>query len=128
MVRLTDGIQKTLDRGIEPIERHEDADILQGDLLARGLKGVEDRALATRQVQARGPCSADGLKDLLHQLELIRGKGIVLHEVLSILVRPQSHAAIGEGELVLQNVAFGLKEPLQFPSLLPGVWPAGGTE
>ena len=105
IVRLT-GIEKALDGGIERIEGDQDADILQGDLLARSLKGIEDRPFATGQVQACGSRFANRLKDFLHELKLIRSKRIVLNEILSVLVRPERHATIGERQLVLENIAF----------------------
>ena len=46
---LLDGcIEKALNRWVEPIERHKDANILQGNLLACRLKSVKDRAFAAR--------------------------------------------------------------------------------
>ena len=120
MVFLTAVSRKLSMDGIEPVERHQDADLLQGHRLARRLEGVEHRPLATGQVQARGPGLADRLEDLLDQLELVRGEGVVLDEVVGVLERLEGHAAVREGELVLEDVALLGEEPLQVRAATSG--------
>lgn len=53
----------------------------------------------------RGPGLADRLEDSLDRLELIRGEGVVLDEILAVLELPKRHAAVLEGELALEDVA-----------------------
>ena len=55
------------------------------DLLGRRLEGVEDRPLATGEVQPRRPGLADRLEDLLDQLELVGGERVVLDEIVAVL-------------------------------------------
>ena len=53
---------------------------------------------------------ANRLEDFLNQLELIRGKGVVLDEILTILELPKRHPAVLEGELILEDVAAFLED------------------
>ena len=80
----------------------------------RRLEGVEHRPLATGQVHTRGPGLADRLEDFLDQLELVRGERIVLDEILAVLELAERHAAVLEGELVLEDVAPLLEDVFEF--------------
>ena len=98
-------IEEALDGRVEVVQRHQDADFVDRDGLRRRLEGVEHRPLATGQVHTRGPGLADRLEDFLDQLELVRGEGVVLDEILAVLELAERHAAVLEGELVLEDVA-----------------------
>ena len=78
-------VEEALDGRVEAVERHQDADVLEGDRFRRRLEGVEDRPLATGQVQPGRPGLADRLEDLLDQLELVGGERVVLDEVVAVL-------------------------------------------
>ena len=69
-LRLVDGlldrrVEEALDGRVEVVQRHQDADLVDGNGLRRRLEGVEHRPLATSQVHAGGPGLADRLEDLL---------------------------------------------------------------
>ena len=64
-------------------------------------------------MQACSSGLANRLKDSLHQLELVGRKGIILHEVITITILPERHPAVGEGELMVDNVAFLTEKALK---------------
>ena len=65
-------------------------------------------------------CLTDGLKNLLDQLELIRGKRIVLDEVVGISELTEGHSAIFESQLILEDVPFAYKNGFEIRLY---VWP-----
>ena len=107
-------IEETLDGRVEVVERDQDADFVDGDGLRRRLEGVEHGPLATGQVHTRGPGLADRLEDFLEQLELVRGERVVLDEILAVLELAEGHAAVLEGQLVLEDVALLLEHGFEF--------------
>ena len=94
MVRLTAVSRKLSMDGIEAVERDQNADLLPGHRLAGVLEGVEQRAFALGEVQAGGPGLADGLEDLLQELELVRGERVGLGEVVGVLDLFEGHADV----------------------------------
>ena len=109
---LDSGIQKALNRRIKRVQGHQNLNFLVLYSNASRLKGIQNGALAARQVQPRSSSFADGLENTLHQLELVWREGIVLHEVHPVAIWPEGHAAVREGELVLENIAFHLENVL----------------
>jgi len=95
------------------VERDEHAHVFERDVFGRRLESVEQRAFAARQMHSGGPGPADRLEDFLNELELVGCEGIVPGEIGRVLVRLERHPAIGERELVFENVAFRLEERLK---------------
>ncbi|MNR41284.1 hypothetical protein D3C85_1596540 [compost metagenome] len=56
---------------------------------------------------------ADFLEDLLHQLEVVRRKGVVADEAFRTIEVLQGRAGAVEGDLVAQDVAFLFPEGAQ---------------
>ena len=113
---LDRGVEEALDRRIEVVKRHQDADFARGNGFRRGLEGVEHRPFAARQMQARRSGLANGFEDLLDQQELIRRERVVPDEILLVLERTEGHAAVLERELALEDVALG--HELRFEHIL----------
>src|SRR5439155_6893624 len=68
-------VQETLDGWIKRVQGHQDLNFLVRDSDTSRLKGIQNGAFASRQVQPRGTGLANGLENALHQLELVRCKG-----------------------------------------------------
>ncbi len=77
------------------------------------VKRIEHGALAIGQVGTRGSYLADLFKDFLHQLEVVRHKGVVGDKALDAFDIFQRGAGAVKGQLVTQNGAFGLKHAFQ---------------
>lgn len=108
-----DAFEEALDGGVKAVEGHQDADGFALKLDGGGLEGVEHGALAAGQVQAGDAVAADGLEDLLHQLELVRGEGVNGGKVGGAGVGFEGHADIAKAELVFEDVGLGVVEGLQ---------------
>ena len=107
---LDHAFEEALDGRVEAIHGHQHAHRLGAELHGGGLEGVEHGALAAGQVQAGDPMAADGLEDLLHQLELVGREGVDVGEVLGVGIGLEGHADVAEAELVLEDVGAGAVE------------------
>ena len=98
-------IEEALDGRVEPIQRHQDADFLLGNLLCRRLEGIEDGPLATGRCRPVAPALRIDSKILWTSWNWYGANGIILHEVIGVLEVLEGHAAVLEGQLVLEDVA-----------------------
>ena len=65
-------------------------------------------------MQPGRPGPADDLENLLHQLELVRDERVILHEVVRVAEGLQRHTYARERQLVLEDVALGRIELLEW--------------
>ena len=95
------------------MHRYQLADFFIGNCQGSHLEGIQHGALAVSQVRACGADFADFFEDLLHQLEVVGRKWIVVHEAVGAVEIAQGWAGFIEADLVAQDVAFLLPEGAQ---------------
>ncbi|MCY1286006.1 hypothetical protein D9M69_383460 [compost metagenome] len=102
---LDGSVEEAFHRTVEAVQGHQSANVFVGNRQRRHLEGIEHRALTVGQMRASGTDLADFLEDLLHQLEVVRRKGVVVDEALRTVVITQRRTGAVEGNLVAQDVA-----------------------
>ncbi len=98
-VALEEGLQRV----VEHPKRDDGVLVLVLHALGRLLKAAEHRTLAAREVLARAAVAADLAHDVLHELELVVGKGEGLGKVVGVVVAHKVARGLLEGKEVAQD-------------------------
>ena len=106
-------IEEAFDGAVEAVHGNQRAERFLRNGHGCHLEGIEHGTLAVGQVRPGGTDLADFLEDLLHQLEVVRRKGVVADEAFRTIEVLQGRAGAVEGDLVAQDVAFLFPEGAQ---------------
>ncbi|MCY1354413.1 hypothetical protein D9M69_407890 [compost metagenome] len=108
-------VQEAFHRTVEAVQGYQgsDAFLVHDQLKCSHLEGIEHGALAVGQMRAGSADLTDFLEDFLHQLKVVRRKGVVGNEALRTVVITQRRTGTVEGDLVAQDVALLLPQSTQ---------------